>query len=168
MNRLRRGLLGAVLWVLLPLAAAAQSTNLLIQVQSGGAYRIWHGAGPSVLEDDEVMLLYSLAEPQGSAPVATALGAARARSTGQGVVIDLLDVATDKALLVDHDACGHIKTWHAEGGMSLTEEQATDLVLAAVPGGGRRLVLDEQHHAKSFLTDLGIMVAIWRPLKAAR
>lgn len=168
MNRVRCGILGAALLVLLPLAAAAQSTNLLIQLQPGGAYRIWHGEGPSVLDDDEVMLLYSLAEPQGSAPVATALGAARARRTAQGVVIDLLDVATDKALLVDHDACGHIKTWHAEGGTPLTEEQATDLVLAAVPGGGRRLALDEQRNAKSFLTDLGVMVAIWRPLKAAR
>lgn len=168
MNRVRCGILGAALLVLLPLAAAAQSTNLLIQLQPGGAYRIWHGEGPSVLDDDEVMLLYSLAEPQGSAPVATALGAARARRTTQGVVIDLLDVATDKALLVDHDACGHIKTWHAEGGTPLTEEQATDLVLAAVPGGGRRLALDEQRNAKSFLTDLGVMVAIWRPLKAAR
>lgn len=168
MNRVRCGILGAALLVLLPLAAVAQSTNLLIQMQSGGAYQIWHGEGPSVLDDDEVMLLYSLAEPQGSAPVTTALGAARARRTAQGVVIDLLDVATDKALLVDHDACGHIKTWHAEGGTPLTEEQATDLVLAAVPGGGRRLALDEQRNAKSFLTDLGVMVAIWRPLKAAR
>jgi len=168
MIRVRSGILAVVLLALLPLAALAESTNLLIQLQAGGTYRIWHGEGPSVLDDDEVMLLYSLAEPQGSAPVATALGAARARSTAQGVVIELLDAATDKALLVDHDACGHIKTWHAEGGAPISEEQATDLVLAAVPGGSRRLVLDEQRHAKSFLTELGVMVAIWRPLKAAR
>ena len=73
-----------------------------------------------------------------------------------------------KALLVDRDACGHLKTWHAEGGVPLTEEQATDLVLAALPGGGPRLVLDAERHAKSYLTAIGIMVAIWKPRPARK
>lgn len=153
---------------LLPLPAWAQSSNLLIQVQPGGSYRVWHGDGPSQLTDDEVMLLDSMAEPEGGPPLKTALGAARARSTGQGVIIELADAPSDKALLVDRDACGHLKVWHAEGSTPLTEDQVTDLVLAAVPGGGQRLVLDAQRHAKSFLTSLGVMVAIWRPIKAIR
>jgi hypothetical protein len=71
-------------------------------------------------------------------------------------------------LLVDRDACGHLKTWHAEGGVPLSEEQATDLVLAALPGGGPRLVLDAERHAKSYLTAIGIMVAIWKPRPGAQ
>ena len=156
-----------LVFVLSAASAMAQTNNLLIQMQPGGGFRVWHGDGPSVLSDDEVMLLDSLAEPRGSAPITTSLGAARARSTEQGVVIELADATADKALLVDRDACGHLKTWHSEGRMQISENQAIDLVMAAVPGGGPRMVLDEQHHAKSFLTNLGVMVAIWRPRSAA-
>ena len=152
-----------LVFVLSAASAMAQTNNLLIQMQPGGGFRVWHGDGPSELSDDEVMLLDSLAEPQGSAPITTSLGAARARSTPQGVIIELVDATEDKSLLIDRDACGHLKTWHAEGRMQISEDQVTDLVLAAVPGGGPRLVLDGQRHAKSFLTSLGVMVAIWRP-----
>lgn len=143
--------------------ALAESSNLLIQLQPGGGYRIWHADGPSVLSDDDIMLLDSMAEPQGSAPVPTPLGAARARRTELGVIIELSEAKTDKTLLIDRDACGHLKTWHAEGGKPLTDDQATDLVMSALPGGGPRLVLDPEHHAKSFITAIGIMVAVWTP-----
>ena len=168
MKRLRGAVLTAALLAVLAPMAAAQSSTLLIQSLPGGNFRVWHGDGPSQLSDDEVMLLQSLAEPKGSAPIQTSLGAARALSTDQGVIIELAGAARDKALLVDRDACGHLKTWHAEGATRITDEQTTDLVLAAVPGGGPRLILDEQHHAKSFLTSLGVMVAIWRPKKPVR
>lgn len=160
-----RSLLLLVL-ALSPPASLAESSNLLIQLQPGGGYRVWHADGPSVLNDDDVMLLDSMAEPQGSAPIPTLLGAARARRTELGVVIELVEAKTDKTLLVDRDACGHLKTWHTEGGMALTDDQATDLVMAALPGGGPRLVLDPEHHAKSFITAIGVMVAVWKPRPA--
>ncbi len=163
--------LRALLLLVLTLASSgvlAENSNLLIQLQPGGGFRIWHADGPSLLSDDEVMLLDSLAEPHGSAPVPTSLGPARARQTELGVIIELAEAKSDKALLVDRDACGHLKTWHAEGGVPLTEQQATDLVLAALPGGGPRLVLDAERHAKSYLTAIGIMVAIWKPRPARK
>ena len=60
------------------------------------------------------------------------------------------------------------KTWHAEGATRLSEDQATDLVMAALPDGGPRLVLDTERHAKSYLTNIGVMVAIWKPRPARR
>ena len=158
--------LRALLLLLLTLASSgvlAENSNLLIQLQPGGGFRIWHADGPSLLSDDEVMLLDSLAEPQGSAPVPTALGPARARRTELGVIIELAEVKTDKALLVDRDACGHLKTWHAEGNARLTQHQVADLYMSALPGGGPRLVLDDGRNAKGFITSLGVMVAIWKP-----
>jgi hypothetical protein len=38
--------------------------------------------------------------------------------------------------------------------------------MAALPGGGPRLVLDPERHAKSYLTSIGVMVAIWKPRPA--
>ena len=143
--------------------AQAQSSNLLIQLPPGGGYRIWHADGPSVLSDEDILLLDSMAEVQGSAPIPTSLGAARARRTELGVIIELTEANIDKTLLVDRDACGHLKTWHVDGGKPLTDDQTTDLVMSALPGGGPRLVLDPEHHAKSFITAIGIMVAVWTP-----
>jgi hypothetical protein len=163
---IRRTLAGAAF--LVPTLVLAQSSNLLIQLQPGGSYRVWYADGPSVLSDDEVLLLDSLAEPKGGEIVETSLGAARARQSDQGVVIELLDRAEDKALLVDRDGCGHLKTWHADGATPITEDQITDLVISAIPGGGPRLVLDADRHAKAFLTNLGVMVAVWRPPKRAK
>ena len=120
------------------------------------------------MSDDEVLLLDSLAEPRGGEVVKTSLGSARARHTEQGVIIELLDRNEDKALLVDHDSCGHLKTWHADGATPISEDQITDLVISAVPGGGPRQVLDAERLAKAFLTNLGVMVAVWRPPKRAK
>lgn len=165
----RRAALTLLLWAaLLPGAAFAQISNLLIQTMPGGSYRVWHAEGVSILDDDEVMLLESIAEVGGSAPTATALGPARALRTAQGVIIQLIERQQDKELLVDRDACGHVKTWHAEGVTRLSEDQATDLVMAALPGGGPRLILDAEHHAKSYLTNIGVMVAVWTPRPARR
>lgn len=154
-------LLGMIL-LLCPALSLAQNENLLIQLQPGGAFRIWHAEGASVLSDDEVMLLDAEAEPGGSRPIATSLGSARAVRSELGVIIELEQAANDKALLVDRDACGHLKTWHAEGGRRPTEDQAADLYMSALPGGGPRLVLDDGRQAKGFITSLGVMVAIWK------
>lgn len=162
-----------LLLVLVPVAfgastALAENSNLLIQLQPGGGFRVWHAEGASVLDDDEVMLLDAEAEQGGSRSIATALGPARAVRTELGVIIELQHAASDKALLVDRDACGHLKTWHAEGGTRLTEDQVTDLFMSALPGGGPRLVLDDGRNAKAFVTSLGVMVAIWKQRSARR
>ncbi len=149
-------------------AALAENSNLLIQLQPGGGFRVWHAEGASVLDDDEVMLLDAEAEQGGSRLMATALGPARAVRTELGVIIELQKAASDKALLIDRDACGHLKTWHAEGGTRLTEDQVTDLFMSALPGGGPRLVLDDGRNAKAFVTGLGVMVAIWQPRPVRR
>lgn len=159
-----------LIWLFLGAATAAQAKDdgLLIQLQPGGAYRVWHAEGVTQLTDDEAMLLDAIATPEGSEITPTAAGPAQARRTEAGVVISLQRSGPDSELLVDRDACGHIKLWHSEGATQLTEDQLTDLVLAAVPGGGQRIVLDPQRLAKSFLTPLGVMVAIWRPVKPVR
>ncbi len=149
-------------------AARAENSNLLIQLQPGGGFRVWHAEGASVLDDDEVMLLDAEADLGGSRSIATALGPARAVRTEYGVIIELQQAASDKALLVDRDACGHLKTWHAEGGTRLTEDQVTDLFMSALPGGGPSLVLDDGRNAKAFVTSVGVMVAIWKQRAARR
>jgi hypothetical protein len=149
-------------------AAQAEDDALLIQLQTGGAYRVWHTEGLTQLGDDDAMLLDAIATPEGSETTMTAIGPAQSRRTASGVVISLLHSGPDNELLVDRDGCGHIKLWHGDGATQLTEDQLTELVLAAVPGGGKRIVLDDRRIAKSFLNSLGVMVAIWRPVKRAR
>jgi hypothetical protein len=164
-----KALVAMVIGWMLASAVWAADQGLLIQVQPGGAYRVWHSDGPTKLSDDEIMLLDSEATPEGGRIVPTAVGPATATQTAVGVVISLPEAPTDRALLVDRDGCGHVKTWHAEGATRLNDDQLTDLVLAAIPGGGKRVVLSEGLYAKSFLTNLGVMVAIWRPVaKPAR
>lgn len=150
----------------LPPGAWAQSSNILIQVLPGSVYRVWYAEGPSELAEDEIMQLDAAADRAGSAPIETSLGPAQVRQTTHGAIIELLAAPRDKRLLIDRDACGHLKTWHAEGGIELSEEQTTDLVLAALPGGGPRVELGPARYAKSFLTELGVMVAIWKPRTA--
>lgn len=148
--------------------ARAENSNVLIQLQPGGGFRVWHADGPSELSDDEVMLLDAEAAQDGGRVVATALGPARAVRTELGVVIELPQAASDKALLVDRDACGHLKTWHAEGSTGLTDDQVADLYMSALPGGGPSLLLDAGRKAKGFVTSLGVMVAIWKQRPARR
>lgn len=161
-------LLVSVLLAGLSAGAAAENSNILIQLQPGGGFRVWHAEGASVLDDEEVMLLDAEAEPGGSRAIATALGPARARRTELGVIIDIDQAVKDKALLVDRDACGHLKTWHADGDLRLSADQVADLYMSALPGGGPRLALDDGRSAKAFMTSLGVMVAIWKARPAGR
>jgi hypothetical protein len=154
----------ATLLLLAASIAAAADNSLLIQVEPGGGYRVWHSEGATNLSEDEILLLAAGATPEGSALQPVSAGPARARQTGNGVIIEIPAAASDGKLLVDRDACGAIKVWHADGETRLTEEQITELVISALPGGGRRVNIDGRY-AKAFIMPLGYAVVIWQPVK---
>lgn len=146
-----------------PVAHCADNA-LLIQMVPGDSYRIWHTEGVTQLSEEEVMAVASTATPEGGPLQQVSVGQARAFQTENGIVIELPEARHDARLLIDRDACGAIKVWHAEGQTQLSEEQMTDLILAALPEGGKLVKLDERY-AKSFITPLGYAVVIWRPIK---
>jgi hypothetical protein len=143
--------------------AGAADNALLIQLQPDGHYKLWHTEGVTSLSDDEVLSLAATARPEGGDPQVVAAGTARAFETSQGVVISIPEAAADKMLLIDRDDCGAIKLWHAEGSTLLTEEQMTDLVISALPGGGRPVAVGGRY-AKAYITRLGYTVVVWKPV----
>jgi hypothetical protein len=159
---LKRALLAAIFLLAAPVAAAADN-SLLIQVEGSG-YRVWHSEGATHLSEDEILMLAAGATPGGSALQPVSAGPARAIQTGSGVVIELPEAAADRRLLVDRDACGAIKVWHAEGETHLSDEQITELVISALPGGGRPIKVDGRY-AKAFITELGYAVVLWAPVR---
>lgn len=142
----------------------AVDNALLIQVEPDGGYRVWHTEGATRLGEDEILMLAAGATPEGSALQPVSVGPARAIQTRNGVVIELPEAASDRQLLVDRDACGAIKVWHAEGETKLADDQIADLVISALPGGGRPIKVDGRY-AKAFITELGYAVVIWAPVK---
>jgi hypothetical protein len=160
---LTRALL-ATFFLLVAHMAAAADNSLLIQVEPGGGYRVWHTEGATHLSEEEILALAANATPEGSALQQVSAGPARAFQTANGVIIELPEAASDRKLLVDRDACGAIKVWHADGETQLTEEQMTELVVSALPGGGKLVKVDGRY-AKSFVTPLGYAVVIWAPVK---
>lgn len=147
-------------------AAAAEDNVLLIQNGPQGQV-VWHTEGASQLEDDDILEIMASATPAGGPEMPTPLGPARAYAVPEATLIRLLAVKEDNALLVERDACGHIKVWHAAGRTQLTEEQITEAQLTALPGGGKRLVFGE-NYAKGFVNNLGVTVTLWRmPRKPA-
>jgi hypothetical protein len=146
------------------LAMAAGDNALLIQTQPGGGYTVWHADGTTQMSDEEIMQVAAGATPEGSPVQPVSAGKARAFQTEAGVIIEFPELARDRRLLVDRDACGAIKVWHADGETQLTEDQITDLVMAALPGGGRRVNLGDRY-AKSFVTPMGYAVVIWAPVR---
>jgi hypothetical protein len=159
MNALSGLIVSVLAWA--TAASAAGDDNLLIQLQPDGGYRVWHTEGATQISEEEVLAVAATAAPEGGGAVPVAAGRARAFQTESGVVIEMLDAKTDRKLLVDRDACGAVKLWHSEGPMNLTDDQMTELVLSALPGGGRRLTLDGRH-AKAYITPLGYAVVIWK------
>jgi hypothetical protein len=113
------------------------------------------------ISEEEVLAVAATAKPEGGDPVPVTAGRARAFQTETGVIIEMLDAKADRNLLVDRDDCGAIKLWHSEGPTHLTDDQMTELVLSALPGGGRRLTFDGRH-AKAYITPLGYVVVIWK------
>ena len=150
----------ALLVLLLCGFAHAEDNVLLIQTGAHG-FTVWHTEGESRLEDDDLLEIMASATPEGGPEMPTALGPARAYEVPAATLIRLLAVSGDNALLVERDACGHIKAWHATGKTQLAEAQLTEAVLSALPGGGPRLVFGDMY-AKAFLNDLGVTVALWR------
>jgi hypothetical protein len=155
---MRRALLAAALMIAIP--AGATDNVLLIQMQPGGRYLVWHTEGESRITDDEAMELEVTARPGGGAEMQTSAGPARAYETSDGVTIRLSAAKDDNALLIDRDNCGHIRLWHAAGATNLPEEQITDIVMSALPGGGKRLTVGS-YHVKAFITKLGVTATLW-------
>lgn len=154
----------ATIFLLAANAAAAADNGLLIQTVPGGGYRVWHTEGATNLSEDEILMLAAGATPEGSELQRISAGPARAFQTGNGVIIELPEAAADRRLLVDRDACGAVKVWHSDGTTQLSDDQLTELVLSALPGGGRPVKVDG-NYAKAFITPLGYAVVIWAPVK---
>jgi hypothetical protein len=141
-------------------AASAADNVLLIQLQAGGGFRVWHTEGESRLSDDEIMELEVTAKPGGGEVTPTSAGPARVFESGDGVTISLLDAKNDNTLLIDRDDCNHVRVWHAAGATNLTEDQIADIFMSALPGGGKRLGVGP-YHVKAFITKQGVTATLW-------
>ena len=147
--------------------AAAEDNVLLIQLQPGGGYTIWHTEGETELPESEAISLEATATPEGGPVVQTTVGAARAYETANGIIIRIPSAPKDNALLLDRDNCGHVRLWHAAGATQLSDDEATDIFMSAVPGGGKRLVVGDRH-VKAFLGPLGVTASFWPMLNKPR
>ena len=148
----------------LPAAAAAEDTALLIQVASDGRYTVWHAGAASPLGEEELVALEASARPNGGKTKVTAAGLAQAFETPAGTLVRLPALGPEKTLLIDHDGCGGIKIWHARGDINPSEDELTELVLSALPEGGKNVVLGKLH-AKAYSTRIGVVAAIWQPVR---
>ncbi len=144
------------------LPAHAADNTLLIQIEPDGRYKVWHTEGATHLDDEELLDLAASARPEGGETQATSAGPARAFAVKEGVLVVVADAPSDKTLLIDRDECGGVKLWHSEGATQLTDEQLTELVLSALPGGGKNLRLGE-NLAKAFAGRIGVTATIWKP-----
>lgn len=147
-------------------AAAAHAEDdkaLLIQVAKDGGFRVWHSAGATSLNDDEALALAASAKPDGGETIETDAGPAKAYDTTQGVVVEVPGAKTDHALLIDRDNCGAVKVWHSEGATNLNDDQLTELMLTALPGGGASVPLGDKL-GRSYTTELGVIALIWKPI----
>lgn len=156
--RLRTLLFVAALLVTAP--ALAVDNVLLIQLQAGGGYKVWHTEGESQLSEDEIMTLEASARPGGGDETPTGAGPARAHETSDGVTVSLPAARRDKTLLFDRDECGHVRVWHSAGTTQLSDEQITDIVMSALPEGGPRFTLGA-YYVKAYLGKLGVTAAFW-------
>jgi hypothetical protein len=141
-------------------SVGAADNALLIQMQPGGHYKVWHTEGESRLTEDEVMALEITARPEGGEETPTGAGPARVYETSDGVIIRLPAARNDKAVLIDRDGCGHVRLWHSAGAVNLSEDQITDIVISALPEGGKRIIVGN-YHVIAFITNLGVTAALW-------
>jgi hypothetical protein len=144
--------------------AAAADNTLLIQLQKDGSYLVWHSEGATRLTDDELTTLSASARPEGGERLLTSAGPASAFEIPHAVLIVLTEAKSDRRLLIDRDACGGVRVWHAEGATLLTEDQLTDLVLSALPDGGKPIALGA-NYGKAYAMELGIVAVIWAPVQ---
>lgn len=138
----------------------AEDNVLLIQTGPQG-FIVWHTEGKSRITEDEALEVMASARPEGGEEVATTLGPARGYALPVGVLIRLPEAKNDKALLADRDACGHIQIWHSEGETQLSDAELTEIVMSALPEGGKRLTLGNRY-AKGFVTPLGVTATLWK------
>jgi len=151
----------ALMFFVLPVWA--EDNVLLIQNVPEG-FRVWHVEGVNRLSEEETVDLIATARPEGGPLTLTRLGLAQAFELPVGVRIELSNVKQDKTLLANNDACGHIQLWHSEGTTQLSNDELTELVLSALPEGGKRLTLGNRY-AKAFITPMGITVTLWKKVK---
>ena len=152
------------LTLLLTGVASAVDNSLLIQLEPDGRYKVWHTEGTSRISDDEALTLAASAKPEGGDPLVVEAGTARAFETKQGVVIAIPEAKADKALLIDRDGCGAVKLWHSEGSTILTDEQLSELVISALPSGGRPVAVGDRY-AKAYISPLGYTIVLWKPVR---
>ncbi|MBK6631420.1 MAG: hypothetical protein IPG33_10440 [Betaproteobacteria bacterium] len=145
-----------------PPTGGAAANALLIQLRPDGSFKVWHGAGASLLPSDEIYDLEASARPEGGDIQPTTLGRAQAFETKQGVVIELPDAQSDKRLLLDRDPCGGLKVWHDEGTTRLPDDVLTELVLTALPDGGARIKIGE-NVVRGYTVERGVIAVIWKP-----
>ena len=153
--------------VLAAVALGAQSAQgaeetVLIQLQPDASYRVWYAEGQRRPSDDDLNRVSALATNDGSDVAETSSGPARAFSLPHGVMIAFADGRPDDRLLVDRDACGGVRVWHSQGKTTLSDNELTDLVLSALPDGGKRVALGDRY-GKAFQTPLGVVAVIWAP-----
>lgn len=146
------------------LPTLAADNTLLIQVEQNGKYRVWHTEGPSMLNDDEVSTLIENATPAGDQRLPTSAGLASAVVTREGTILRLHDKTIDNQLLVDRDDCGGLKLWHADGATQLSDQDLTEMVLTALPGGGKLLTIGE-NLARAYTANIGVIAVLWKPKK---
>lgn len=154
--------IAAVLLLIAAFPAAAADNTLLIRKEAGGAVSVWHIEGETNLSQDDLLALEASAAPEGGPPRLTGAGLAKAFETQDGVVIEVPGAPRDRKLLIDRDACGGVKVWHSAGPTALTEDELTDLLLTALPGGGKRVSVGKMY-AKGYSMALGVVVVIWDP-----
>jgi hypothetical protein len=159
-----RSLLAALVLCAAAWPAGAADSALLIQLGPDGRYTVWHTEGATRLPEEQILALEAAARVGGGEPLETAAGPARAFDVQGTVIIEIANAKTDRRLLIDRDACGGVKVWHADGETRLTEDELTELVLTALPGGGKRVSVGK-NYAKGFLTGLGVMAVIWQPVR---
>jgi hypothetical protein len=71
--------------------------------------------------------------------------------------------AEDTTLLSQMQPDGRCAVWHDRGEVDLTGEELAELVLPALPEGGKNVVLDK-YHAKAYSTKIGVIAAVWQPV----
>lgn len=157
----------AVLALFVSGTALAADDTVLIQLRQDGKYVVWHSEGQTRLTDDELTSLAAHARPEGSERMATSAGAAVAYEQPHAVLVVLPDAPSDQRLLIDRDACGGVRIWHSDGPLQLTEDQLTDLVLSALPDGGRTIPLGARY-AKAYAMALGTVAVVWTPVSRAK
>lgn len=144
------------------LANAAEDT-ILIQLAQDGQYRVWYSRGESNLTENDLTALEASALPEGGPVVLTAAGSARAFASDDTIRVEIPDASHDKTLLISRDPCGWASAWHTAGHVDLSNDDLTELVMTALPTGGKNILVGTRL-AKAYTSKLGVVAVIWQPL----